>query len=403
MKKVKEKEKNYSSIIIGIVALSLVLLLIVFSLLTKKEDKPVIAAEKINVKTLSDNENKWGKTETIVVEVKEGVEASQYSFDGGINWQESNEYIATKNEKLVIIIKDINNVQSEEIIYETKNIDTEPPVISVSLPSTIQQNAKININDYVKVTDNLSGLNGSVTMEPSNLDTNKLGKQSIRFTATDNAGNVSKITVYIEIIKIDSTTPEQPAQPQNVVVYRYRTKNVSNYECNKYDCSYYSDTDSYQLSNTYVSTGKCNESLNRKYEFSNGCFISPKPMDVYCTQAFITVDRYTEDKEKNIVFDIIALDKNGNQQSNRYGDNYKAAPCGENEIEIYGYCHAICSRQSTSCKSGYELVGGVCKKYIKKTCSDTCTKSTWSEWSEWSETKVEESDTVQVETKIIKR
>ena len=231
MKKVKEKEKNYSSIIIGIVALSLVLLLIVFSLLTKKEDKPVIAAEKINVTTMSNNDdNKWGKTETIVVEVKEGIEASKYSFDGGINWQDSNEYVATKNEKLVIIIKDINNVQSEEIIYETKNIDTEPPVISVGLPSTIQQNAKININDYIKVTDNLSGLNGGVTMEPSNLDTNKLGKQSIRFTATDNAGNVSKITVNIEIIKIDSTTPEQPAQPQNVVVYRYRTKNVSNYE-----------------------------------------------------------------------------------------------------------------------------------------------------------------------------
>lgn len=401
MKKVKEKEKNYSSIIVGIVALSLVLLLIVFSLLTKKEDKPVIAAEKINVTTLSDNENKWDKTETIVVEVKEGVEASQYSFDGGINWQESNEYVATKNEKLVIIIKDINNVQSEEIIYETKNIDTEPPVISVSLPSTIQQNAKININDYVKVTDNLSGLNGGVTMEPSNLDTSKLGKQSIRFTAIDNAGNVSKITINLEVIKIASTIPEQP---QNVVVYRYRTKNISNYECNKYDCSYYSDTDSYQLSETYVSTGKCDETLNKKYEFSSGCYISPKPMDVYCTQAFVTVDRYKAyGDDKNIVIDIFALDKNGKQQTNRYGDNYKAAPCGENEIEIYGYCHSICSRLSKECKLGYELVNGVCKKYVKKTCSDTCTKSTWSEWSEWSETKVEASETVQVETKIIKR
>lgn len=399
MKKVKEK--NYSSIIVGIVVLSLVLLLIVFSLLTKKEDKPVIAAEKINVKTLSDNENKWGKTETIVVEVKEGVEASQYSFDGGINWQESNEYIATKNEKLVIIIKDINNVQSEEIIYETKNIDTEPPVISVSLPSTIQQNAKININDYIKVTDNLSGLNGGVTMEPSNLDTSKLGKQSISFTATDNAGNVSKITINLEVIKIASTIPEQP---QNVEVYRYRTKNISNYECNKYDCSYYSDTDSYQLSETYVSTGKCDETLNKKYEFSNGCYISPKPTDVYCTQAFVTVDRYKEyGDDKNIVIDIFALDKNGKQQTNRYGDDYKAAPCGENEIEIYGYCHSICSRLSKECKSGYELVNGVCKKYVKKTCSDTCTKSTWSEWSEWSETKVEASETVQVEIKIIKR
>ena len=142
--------------------------------------------------------------------------------------------------------------------------------------------------------------------------------------------------------------------------------------------------------------------------------------------AFVTVDRYKEYGENNqYKIDIYALNKdgsqygtgdkkldvnkddnckNGNCEVELYtpADIYKQEPCAENEISIYGYCHPICSKLSMVCPDGYEIIDGKCKKYVKKTCFDKCNKYTWSDWSNWSESVVSSSDTVQVETKVVK-
>ena len=384
-----------------------------------------LSSENITVvSNTQESKNEFEKVDKIEVKTV-GIAVDSYSFDGGLNWQKSNEYYATGSEKLIIIVRDTNGKESEPMEYKVNNIDSIPPVISVKLPKQISLNSKINLGEYVSVSDDNSGVDGSIIMVPDSLDTSKVGTKTLKFSAKDKAGNEVSISVSIDVV--DNTVVEKPSEDEKVkkVLYRYRVKNIIEYECNSYDCGYYENSD-VNIVSDYVDTGKCDNSLNRKIKFSNGCYITPKPMDVYCTMALVTVDRYSTYGENNqYKIDIYALNKDGSQygtnskveeskddktnckngtcelESYNPSNTYKQEPCGENEISIYGYCHPICSKLSNSCPSGYEMIDGKCKKYVKKTCFDKCSKSTWSDWTEWSESVVSSSDFVQVETKVI--
>lgn len=421
MKK-KSKEEKYIYYGLGIFVVFGVLILFVTII---GSNEKYLSSENISVvSSTHESKNEYEKVDKIEVKTV-GIVVDSYSFDGGINWQKSNEYYATGSEKLVIIVKDVNGKESEPLEYKINNIDSTPPVISVKLPKKVTLNSQLNLGEYVSVSDDNSGVDGSITMVPDSLDTSKVGVKTIKFSAKDKAGNISEISVSIEIV--DNAIVEKPSNDEKVskVLYRYRVKNTVEYDCNSYDCGYYEDG---KVGNDvkFVDTGKCDNSLNKKITFNNGCYITPKPMNVYCTMAFVTVDRYTTyGDNKNYKIDIYALNKDGSQyglNSNKQevskdnnckngtceletynpSDTYKQEPCGENEVSIYGYCHPICSKASVTCESGYELIDGKCKKYVKKTCSDTCKKYTWSDWSDWSETVVSSSDTVQVETKVVK-
>lgn len=433
MKKSENKSFNLILVLLGVVAVVSIIWLIVSIILSEEKYLP---SENITVvSNMTESKGEWEKVEKITID-SIGIAVDSYSFDGGINWQKSNEYYATEKETLIIVVKDINGKQTEPVTYETMNIDSVPPVISVNLPSEVLLNSKINLGEFVSVTDDNSGVDGTITMSPSSLDTSKEGKKTITFSAKDKAGNESSIDVTIEIVKSISNQTSK-------VYYRYRVKNITEYECKTYDCSYYEEG----LANvSAMKTTKCYSGYNKKLTFNNGCYIVPAGVDVSCTQAITTVDRYSEYKADDgwtYVIDIIALDTNGKQinydgsgsltgsangevyyqsQSsvstsggvsndaidgydalqNMLKTKYKAEPCGKYEIAINGFCHAICSgTKEASCEDGYSLIDGKCKKRVEKKCSDTCSKYTWSEWSEWSETIVTPSETIQVETKVV--
>lgn len=426
--------KNEENKSFNIFPLLLVLLIIgamiwfIISMLLSEEK--YLSSENITVvSNINESKNEWDNVEKITIKTI-GIAVADYSFDGGINWQNSNEYYATEKETLVIVVRDVNGKQTEPMRYETMNIDSVPPVISVKLPNKVLLNSKINLVEYVSATDDNSGLDGTITMKPSSLDTSKVGKQTIHFSAKDKAGNISNIDVTIEIVKSDNEINNKTAK----VYYRYRVKNVTEYDCKTYDCSYYEDG---VIHSGAMKTKKCSSSYNQKLTFNNGCYIVPAGIEVSCTQAITTVDRYSEYEANDgwtYVIDIIALGVNGQQlkytNSNLTPSGtttvidvesreetpidgyealqghlkkiYKAAPCGDGEISINGFCHAICSgKKALSCDEGYTLINDKCQKRIEKTCTDTCSKYTWSEWSDWSETVISPSDTIQVETKIV--
>lgn len=423
----KNKTEKYIYYGLGIFLVASVMILLI-SIISSNEK--YLPSENISVvSNTQESKNEFEKVDKIEVKTV-GIAVDSYSFDGGLNWQKSNEYYATGSEKLIIIVRDTNGKESEPLEYKVNNIDSVAPVISVNLPKKVSLNSKINLGEYVSVSDDNSGVDGSITMVPDSLDTSKVGIKTIKFSAKDKAGNEANISVSIEIV--DNVIVEKPNDGDKEVtkvLYRYRVKNTVEYNCNSYDCGYYEESDKITES-VYVDTGKCDNSLNKKITFNNGCYITPKPIDSYCTMAFVTVDRYsTYGENKQYKIDIYALNKDGSQhgtntskeeisngeysngnckngtceiESYNPASEYKQEPCGENEISIYGYCHPICSKLSMKCPSDYEIIDGKCKKYVKKTCSDKCKKYTWSEWSNWSETVISSSETVQVETKIVK-
>lgn len=423
----KNKTEKYIYYGLGIFLVVSILILII-SIVSSNEK--YLPSENISVvSNTHESKNDFEKVDKIEVKTV-GIAVDSYSFDGGLNWQKSNEYYATGSEKLIIIVKDTNGKESEPFEYKINNIDSVPPVISVNLPKKVSLNSKINLGEYVSVSDDNSGVDGSITMVPDSLDTSKVGIKTIKFSAKDKAGNEANISISIEVV--DNVVVDKPVDDEKEVakvLYRYRVKNTIEYNCNSYDCGYYEEGN-VSTESTYVDTGKCDNSLNKKITFSNGCYITPKPIDSYCTMAFVTVDRYSAyGDSKQYKIDIYALNKDGSQYGtntdageiskesknsdkckNGYcevetynpSEQYKQEPCGKDEINIYGYCHPICSKLSITCPNGYEIIDGKCKKYVKKTCSDKCKKYTWSEWSNWSETVISSSETIQVETKVVK-
>lgn len=427
MKKKEKSMENNIYMILGLVVVVCSIILAVNMVLSREKYLP---SENISVvSNTQESKNQFEKVEKIQIKTV-GIAVDSYSFDGGINWQKSSEYYATDSEKLIIVVRDTEGKESEPIEYKVSKVDSTAPVISVKLPKTVVLNSKINLGEYVSVTDENSGVDGTIVMKPDSLDTSTLGVKTINFSAKDKAGNEANINVSIEVVKpkedsdVNIPEVEKPVKNETTVLYRYRVKNLTEYNCNSYDCSYYDESGTMHAG--HLVTQRCRQP-NEKVTFRNGCYIVPTDPRAACTQAFTTVDRYKEYKvdDWTYVIDIYALDSNGNQiklgsnnldgsgnkevydksgsQLNTiYSNNYKAEPCGKNEISINGYCHVICSgSKEATCEDGYELIDNKCKKYIKKTCFDKCTKYTWSKWSEWSETVVSPSDTVQVETKVV--
>ena len=457
-----KKVKILIAIIILLVILILLLLTLfgVFPKMKNNEDSKIISSEKLTVYSKNEKEDiDWNTMDTIVVDPGD-IEVDSYSFDGGLNWQKSNEYTITSNGKFNIILKDKEGNKTASKSYTINTIDNIAPIITVTLPSQIQLNEEVDLNKYVTAEDSISGIEEKIHVSPSTLDTTTLGNKIINYSVKDKAGNFTSISISVNIIeKIeeemdsdkDSSTNNNNTTNNNkndsnnnssnnnnnnnntsnnveyITMYRYRVKKTNTYTCKTYDCSYYDEKDTVEKIKSYTETGKCNNDYNEKITFRNGCYITPTAPGTMCTQAFITKDRYTLYDDNYI--DIYALLTDGTQynrnktssqskddykyssdsNSKNYtpittpSQEYKKAPCGKNELEIHGYCHAICKTPTYTCPTGYTNVDGTCKKHISKTCSDTCTNYTWSSWSSWSESRIIATDEIQVETKVIKK
>ena len=81
-----------------------------------------------------------------------------YSFDGGLNFQESSEYEVLENGNFNLVVKDINDRLSNSVIVAIRNIDKDAPQINFENPTTVQLNSPFSVRTGVVVTENGSGL-----------------------------------------------------------------------------------------------------------------------------------------------------------------------------------------------------------------------------------------------------
>jgi hypothetical protein len=122
-----------------------------------------------------------------------GLNSTAFSFDGGQNWQQSNQLITNFNQILEIRVRDTGgNIASQQITIN--RIDTSSPAINLAgnWKNTFELGELANnqaLLNYLTISDNLSGLNNGLTTI-SNFNYNQAGSYSnIQVSATDNAGN----------------------------------------------------------------------------------------------------------------------------------------------------------------------------------------------------------------------
>ena len=200
----KQKEKRRNKLIMKVLAIFAVIGLAWMGVTTYLDYEKHLDSENITVVTeeTESNGGEWNKTKKVLVKTV-GIAVEAYSFDGGINWQESNEFFAVDKDKVVIVVRDLDGKESLPLSYKVDNVDSIPPVINVNVPAKVIQNSKIDLGKYVSAIDDNSGLDGGIVMEPDSLDTSKVGIKTIKFSAKDKAGNESSFEVSVEVVKKD--------------------------------------------------------------------------------------------------------------------------------------------------------------------------------------------------------
>ncbi len=363
----KQREKRRNKIIMTLLGIFAVFGFVGIIVTMYLEYEEYLPSENITI--VRDNgSEEWGQTEKIIVETI-GIAVESYSFDGGINWQESNEFVVIDKSNLSIVVRDLKGKQSEPLLYQTSNVDAIPPVINVKIPAKVIQNSKINLGEYVSATDDNSGLDGTIIMEPASLDTSKLGVKTIKITAKDKAGNVSSISVNVEIIKKPSVAVTSPnpgisggSDPFSgsigesgsvvgggkVTLYRYRVKNTVKYIYRTYDCSYLVDTGKYPMMEAF--SNKACTAPNDKITFNTNCYIIPTAKNASCADGYMVVNRYSEYQANGWTYliDIYALDKDGKQvtvdtsghatqRPSKYGDALKDAASTNSQSSLESF------------------------------------------------------------------
>lgn len=367
------------------------------------------------------------------IKIPETGQVYEYSFDGGQTWTLSNKAIFSENKEVVVMVKDYLGTIVAKKTYSVQVADVTGPVININVPKEIYQGTTINLMDYIEVLDK-SGIQ-EVIVNKDSFNTDTVGNKEVTVTATDNVGNKTEISFIVNVVELpeeinegqnnnnnnnngnagsnsnnngggNSVTPT----PKKTTYYRYRVKTTSSYACNYYDCSY---IDNNQLTNTTVEFGSesycCNTENCSKI---NPTVNTPCPAGMSCPA--VMTNQYKA--YGNVCYNVgyINLEPEPEQKCKKLKNgeiyctwtvipipiNYLKTECESGEILIGEYCHKIDSYGSYKCPDGYSSYGDKCAKVVKKTCSNTCTNTSWSEWSEWTTAYIAANDYTQVETKV---
>lgn len=305
---------------IFIILLLIILIICSFFILKKNSDIEKNKT-KINFKT------SYNKNNTVNIVVENNSKDIQYSFDNGKTWQKENSFIVTKNGTYNIKIKD-----DKGIIKSTKctinEIDVEGPELSINLPQEILIGEKIDLADYVKITNN-DKLSGNIVITPNKIDTSTKNDYYITYSATDIYGNTSTKEVKIRVVDKanNSVAPifgNVIKTTDNKTYYRYRTKKTITYDCNEYDCSYLDD-----------STKKSADVKYNNPDCPNGgAYINnPCPIGSSCTANMVS----SNNSKGNICYSRNYI--YGKNSSTNTGK--EKTECTDGEIKIGDYCHKI--------------------------------------------------------------
>ena len=267
------------------------------------------------------------------------VDITKYSFDGGKTWQKENTYTVSENTTLDIVVKSKSGIKTKAKSYEIKNIDKKGPTIKIDKNITLAQGTEFDLNDYLKVSDDISGIKGNISVTPSEIDTDTIGLTKISIRAVDNAGNETVVESYIDVVEENAVTANMEIDKDSNKKKEYRYRKINK------DCK--TNTE-YVTPNYYFG----NESCDLYNGITNGR---------YCLSSYIVYD------------DI----------------------CSNGKI-VDGQCHDIIKEAKVTCPSGtYDRNMDQCI-----VDNSNCVES-YGDWSEWSTEEIEEAEDIEIETREV--
>lgn len=258
--------KNNRNIKYLIIFISVFIVGAIIFLLFLREIFLTLDSSSLNIK-LSKEGWTYNDVNVIVDYNDPSVDVSKYSFDGGKSWQKSNSYTVGENKTLKIMVMNKSGLRTNVVNYEVKNIDKEGPKIDIDENIKVNQGSNFNINDYLKVSDSISGIKGNISITPSNIDTNNLGITKVYIRVVDNAGNESLKEIYVEVVDDDSLVAAN-IDSKDRLEYRYREKKNTCTDSQKKETPTYTFTRDCSLYNGFVIGKYC---LSDYVIYDNAC------------------------------------------------------------------------------------------------------------------------------------
>lgn len=165
----------------------------------------------------------WTSGNVIITIMDEENQISEYSFDGGKNYQESSSYEVLMNGDFYLMVKDINGKTSKITPVSIKNIDKDVPIITFEAITTVQLGSNFSLRTGVNAYDEGSGLNSNYVVTPDTIDTSVPEEYIVRYTAFDKVGNYVEKERKIIVSDVQGKT-----------YYRYRDATIESYQCEPY-------------------------------------------------------------------------------------------------------------------------------------------------------------------------
>lgn len=195
--------------------------------------------------TLSTTE--WTNESVIVTVDKSRGNVSEFSFDGGLSWQTSNQLEVTENQELTILARNKKGKVSKKATVVVSNIDQDLPEIYFINPLYVTIGSKFDPRLNVSVLDRGSGIE-DYEVDISNLNLTVPGEYEISYFLSDKIGNETRKTRKIIVedgfrvyqyrsrkFEIVDTTCDMPCEcvsPVENVCPRGKTLTTDNQCCN---------------------------------------------------------------------------------------------------------------------------------------------------------------------------
>lgn len=193
----EEESKTINPILLIITGIIAIILIVVFFIeVIDERIRKDSYIDNLNISYVESDE--WQKCRTISVNNYEA-NIKEYSFDNGNNWQDSNLYEVCQNGLVNIKVRNSKGKEIGSGSINVTGVDNIAPTI-ITNDITIKVNDDINLLDGVEVSDNESGILGSVTYSPKYIDTSKEGIYQVTYKVYDRVGNY---TTKIRVITVE--------------------------------------------------------------------------------------------------------------------------------------------------------------------------------------------------------
>jgi len=199
-----EDDRKLGIIFFTILGIATIIILVILFLINYFDQNRL----EIPKATLSTTD--WTSDSVIVTVDKSRGNVSEFSFDGGVSWQESNQLEVTENKELTILARNKKGKVSKKATVVVSNIDQDLPEIYFINPLYITTGSKFDPKLNVSVLDSGSGI-ADYEVDTSNLNLAVPGEYQISYYLSDKIGNETRKTRKIIV--------EEGAR-----VYQYRSR-----------------------------------------------------------------------------------------------------------------------------------------------------------------------------------